>query len=85
PETDDEAEKTTIDELADEQKNEKGIVGMQPISHAEGKVPANKRPKSEELHSPWADGRTFPGTGKNAQCPCGSGRKYKMCHGQNEQ
>ena len=41
PETDDEAEKTTIDELADEQKNEKGIVGMQPISHAEGKVPAN--------------------------------------------
>ena len=84
PETDDEAEKTTIDELADEQKNEKGIVGMQPISHAEGKVPANKRPKSAELHSPWADGRTFPGTGKNAQCPCGSGRKYKMCHGQNE-
>ena len=74
-----------IDELAEEQKNEPGIVGMQPISHAEGKVPANKRPKSEELHSPWADGRTFPGTGKNAQCPCGSGRKYKMCHGQNEQ
>ena len=85
PETDDEAEKTVIDELAEEQKNEPGIVGMQPISHAEGKVPANKRPKSEELRSPWADGRTFPGTGKNAQCPCGSGRKYKMCHGQNEQ
>ena len=84
-ETDDESEKTVIDELADEQKNEPGIVGMQPISHAEGKVPANKRPKSAELHSPWADGRTFPGTGKNAQCPCGSGRKYKMCHGQNEQ
>lgn len=85
PETDDEAEKTVIDELAEEQKNEPGIVGTQPISHAEGKVPANKRPKSEELRSPWADGRTFPGTGKNAQCPCGSGRKYKMCHGQNEQ
>ena len=85
PETDDESEKTVIDELADEQKNEPGIVGMQPISHAEGKVPSNKRPKSAELHSPWADGRTFPGTGKNAQCPCGSGRKYKMCHGQNEQ
>ena len=77
-------ETEVIDELADEQKNEPGIVGMQPISHAEGKVPANKRPKSAELHSPWADGRTFPGTGKNAQCPCGSGRKYKMCHGQNE-
>ena len=85
PETDDEAEKAAIDELAEEHKAEPGVVGMQPISHAEGKVPANKRPKSEELRSPWADGRTFPGTGKNVQCPCGSGRKYKMCHGQNEQ
>ncbi|KFI47280.1 preprotein translocase subunit SecA [Bifidobacterium biavatii DSM 23969] len=61
------------------------VVGPAPISHAEGKVPASKRPKSEELKTPWADGRTFPGTPKNAQCPCGSGRKYKMCHGQNEQ
>ena len=61
------------------------ITGPAPISHAEGKVPANKRPKNEELKTPWSDGRTFPGTSKNAQCPCGSGRKYKMCHGQNEQ
>ncbi|WP_455593879.1 preprotein translocase subunit SecA [Bifidobacterium merycicum] len=60
------------------------IVGQAPVSHAEGKVPASKQPKSEELKTPWADGRTFPGTGKNAPCPCGSGRKYKMCHGQNE-
>ena len=60
------------------------ITGPAPISHAEGKVPVSKRPKSEELKTPWADGRTFPGTSKNAQCPCGSGRKYKMCHGQNE-
>ena len=61
--------KTTIDELADEQKNEKGIVGMQPISHAEGKVPANKRPKSEELHSPWADGPHFPGNRQERPVP----------------
>ena len=60
------------------------VAGPAPISHAEGKVPASKRPKSDELKTPWADGRTFPGTGKNAPCPCGSGRKYKMCHGQNE-
>jgi preprotein translocase subunit SecA len=31
-----------------------------------------------------ADGRTFPGTAKNAPCPCGSGKKYKACHGKNE-
>ena len=94
PETDDEAEAETIDELAEEAASEDQvtrdadgnpvIVGPAPISHAEGKVPASKRPKSEELHTPWSDGRTFPGTPKNAQCPCGSDRKYKMCHGQNE-
>ncbi|WP_419004151.1 preprotein translocase subunit SecA [Bifidobacterium pullorum] len=94
PETDDEAEAETIDELAEEAASEDQvtrdadgnpvIVGPAPISHAEDKVPASKRPKSEELHTPWSDGRTFPGTPKNAQCPCGSGRKYKMCHGQNE-
>ena len=24
----------------------------------------------------------FAGTGRNAPCPCGSGKKYKKCHGQ---
>ena len=28
-----------------------------------------------EPRSPWA------GTGRNAQCPCGSGKKFKHCHG----
>lgn len=63
---------------------EGSVTGMAPISHAEQKVPLSRRPKSEELKTPWADGRTFPGTPKNSPCPCGSGRKYKMCHGQNE-
>lgn len=61
------------------------VTGPKPISHADGKVPANKRPKSEEQHAPEADGRTFPGTRKNDPCPCGSGKKYKLCHGKNEQ
>jgi preprotein translocase subunit SecA len=30
------------------------------------------------------DGKTFPGTPRNGQCPCGSGKKYKLCHGKNE-
>ncbi len=30
------------------------------------------------------DGQTFPGTPRNATCPCGSGKKYKVCHGKNE-
>jgi preprotein translocase subunit SecA len=83
----------SVDEDEDEEDAERseddvaaehGIVGPEPLSHAEGKVPVNKRPKAEELKTPWADGRTFPGTKRNDPCPCGSGRKYKMCHGQNE-
>lgn len=61
-----------------------GIVGPAPLSHAEGDVPLSMRPKNEEWKTPWSDGRTFPGTNKNEECPCGSGRKYKLCHGQNE-
>ncbi|MFT8355809.1 MAG: preprotein translocase subunit SecA [Bifidobacterium aquikefiri] len=60
-----------------------GITGPEPMSHADSRVKV-KRPKDEELRSPWSDGKTYPGTSKNAPCPCGSGRKYKMCHGQNE-
>ena len=28
--------------------------------------------------------QTYPGTGRNEPCPCGSGKKYKVCHGKNE-
>ena len=34
---------------------------------------------------PADDGRIFPGTPRNAPCPCGSGEKYKRCHGKNEE
>jgi preprotein translocase subunit SecA len=36
------------------------------------------------VEDPSADGLSFPGTARNAQCPCGSGKKYKLCHGKNE-
>ncbi len=68
----------------DNEDESAGIVGPAPLSHAEGEVPLSMRPKNEEWKTPWADGRTFPGTNKNDECPCGSGRKYKLCHGQNE-
>ena len=34
--------------------------------------------------APEKDGQTFPGTARNAPCPCGSGKKYKACHGKND-
>ena len=24
---------------------------------------------------------TYAGVGRNAPCPCGSGKKFKLCHG----
>ncbi|MBQ5556924.1 MAG: SEC-C domain-containing protein, partial [Aeriscardovia sp.] len=58
---------------------------LAPITHEDKKLPLEVRVKnSSSASTPWSDGRTFPGTPKNAPCPCGSGRKYKMCHGQNE-
>jgi preprotein translocase subunit SecA len=57
--------------------------GRTPAVTAKGAAPARKV-LHNEAQAPWADGRTFPGTSRNAQCPCGSGRKYKMCHAVNE-
>ncbi|HTW05258.1 MAG TPA: SEC-C metal-binding domain-containing protein [Streptosporangiaceae bacterium] len=28
-----------------------------------------------------SDGPDYSKVGRNAPCPCGSGRKYKLCHG----
>ncbi|WP_425957058.1 SEC-C metal-binding domain-containing protein [Xylanimonas sp. McL0601] len=44
----------------------------------------SRRALHGEAQATEADGRTFPGTPRNAQCPCGSGKKYKVCHGLNE-
>ncbi|WP_149202603.1 preprotein translocase subunit SecA [Actinotalea subterranea] len=40
---------------------------------------------SAEAAATEKDGQTFPGTPRNAQCPCGSGKKYKVCHGKNDE
>jgi preprotein translocase subunit SecA len=34
-----------------------------------------------EQRTESADGGKFAKVGRNAPCPCGSGRKYKLCHG----
>jgi preprotein translocase subunit SecA len=32
-------------------------------------------------HVTTADGPEYANVGRNAPCPCGSGRKFKQCHG----
>jgi preprotein translocase subunit SecA len=34
-----------------------------------------------ERHTESVSGDKFAKVGRNAPCPCGSGRKYKLCHG----
>ena len=34
-----------------------------------------------QRHAESAGGGEFGKVGRNAPCPCGSGRKYKLCHG----
>ncbi len=52
-----------------------------PSVDGDTRVASVARPSRAE---PSDDGRTYPGTPRNAPCPCGSGEKYKRCHGKNE-
>ncbi len=40
---------------------------------------ADNQPPKEEVKQVWRNGMKV---GRNDPCPCGSGRKYKQCHGQ---
>jgi preprotein translocase subunit SecA len=46
---------------------------MQQLSYSGGGEEPNQRPKSPRR----AEGKV----GRNDPCPCGSGKKYKKCHG----
>jgi preprotein translocase subunit SecA len=52
-------------------------------------IPANARTSGPGDPDGGGDGaatatatRTVKKVGRNEQCPCGSGKKYKRCHGQ---
>ncbi len=50
---------------------------------APAKPPVPEKPAAPA--APPAQGGTMPGAGKvgrNEPCPCGSGKKYKRCHGE---
>ncbi len=70
----------------------KGLDGPErrvPLSYSAPSVDGDARPATTTSGSGGAvaaekDGQTFPGTARNAPCPCGSGKKYKVCHGKND-
>ncbi|HMQ39623.1 MAG TPA: SEC-C metal-binding domain-containing protein, partial [Micropruina sp.] len=60
-----------------------------PVVQAKGLGERQRRPVSysapsetgEAVTSRDAEEDPYAGVGRNAPCPCGSGKKYKMCHG----
>jgi preprotein translocase subunit SecA len=56
-----------------------------------GAAPVVRQERAGQAGAPGAPGspdaagapepEAYPGTGPNQPCPCGSGKKYKMCHG----
>lgn len=45
---------------------------------------ANLNATAERLAGLYANASRFPKVGRNDPCPCGSGLKYKNCHGKNQ-
>jgi preprotein translocase subunit SecA len=65
-----------IQELSAENVEPAGFVGDAPDVPAMPSAPAAPKTVVKEAND-WST------TPRNAPCPCGSGKKYKMCHGRN--
>ena len=64
------------DVALEESRNEQEMV----FSHAEASG-FGDAPAGEALQTSAPVRRTTPKVGRNEPCPCGSGKKYKFCHG----
>jgi preprotein translocase subunit SecA len=56
------------------------LAGVEPVRAA----PLAPRPSLQPMRAVVADPNdpaTWAATPRNAPCPCGSGKKYKHCHG----
>ncbi|WP_443608286.1 SEC-C metal-binding domain-containing protein [Actinomadura violacea] len=77
-------------EAADEEPAEADA--EEPVIHAKG-LDEPKRPKKLDYSAPTVDGEggvehhtedaedEYAGVSRNDPCPCGSGKKFKRCHG----
>jgi uncharacterized protein YecA (UPF0149 family) len=55
---------------------------MFPRMHRLGSMESSRgTPAPQTRLTTSARSKRFPGTGRNAPCPCNSGRKYKLCCG----
>ena len=59
----------------------KGLGGSSRRQRLSYSAPTVDGEGETEVHSDDAEGLEYAGTPRNAPCPCGSGKKYKRCHG----
>jgi len=69
--------------VIEQQRREAAAKQKMAFEHADARpaVPADQAPTAEEAVAPQPITRAQPKVGRNDPCPCGSGKKYKQCHG----
>ena len=69
--------------VIEQQRREAAAKQKMAFEHADARsaVPADQAPAAEEAAAPQPITRAQPKVGRNDPCPCGSGKKYKQCHG----
>ena len=60
---------------------ENAVAGQRRPAQLEYSAPTMDGGPGVERHTESGDGTDFARVGRNDLCPCGSGRKYKRCHG----
>jgi len=65
-------------EREDQRYREKQAKGLDPFAKARGSKPSEA---IAPMPAPTSIRRTGQKVGRNDPCPCGSGKKYKKCHG----
>jgi preprotein translocase subunit SecA len=55
-----------------------------PLSNVQRQAHQTHQLQTNQIQKTHTDGLVFKGTAPNAPCPCGSGKKYKLCHGLND-
>jgi preprotein translocase subunit SecA len=58
------------------QRKERKMVATHAAADGDGQAPAEAKPEKQQTVR-----RDQPKVGRNDPCPCGSGKKYKKCHG----
>jgi len=68
------------EEVKEAERKHTDLSGME-TSRRNDELNGRDRQKNEKKHEPV---RVGPKVGRNEPCPCGSGKKYKHCHGRQE-